>query len=109
MGSKTIGKWLFVVAILLAILGAFVTLPAAEWITTLILLLAFAGAYLWIDKDDAKAWMITALALAAFAGALGGLVYIGEYLTKIFSAIGSMFGVAVLALVVKKIVGWFMK
>lgn len=109
MSANTIGKWLFIAAIVLAILGAFVTLPATEWVATLVLLLAFAGAYLWIDKDEAKGWMITALALAAFAGALNGLVYIGGYLTTIFTAIAGIFGVAVIALVVKKIVGWFMK
>ena len=105
---KNTGKWLFIVALVIAILGAFVDL-SNEWITTVVLLLAFAGAYMWIDKDHGKGWMITALALAAFAGSLGGLVYIGDFLTDIFTAMVGPFGVAVLALVVKKIVGWFMK
>ncbi len=105
---KTTGKWLFIIAILVAIVGAFLEL-SNEWLTTLVLLLAFFGAYLWIEKDHAKAWMIMALALYTFAGALGGLVFIGGYLTTIFTAIAGIFGVAVLALVVKKIVGWFMK
>ncbi len=108
---KNIGKWLFIAALVLAIIFAFVTLEGAlaEWLTTLVLLLAFFGAYLWVEKDHAKGWMIIALALYTFHGALGGLVYIGEYLSTIFGAIASMFGVAVLALVVRKIVGWFMK
>jgi hypothetical protein len=108
---KTIGKWLFIAALVLAIIFAFVTLDGtlAEWLTTLVLLLAFFGAYLWVEKDHAMEWMILAFALFTFHGALGGLVYIGEYLTTIFGAIASMFGVAVIALVVKKIVGWFLK
>lgn len=104
---KNIGKWLFIVALVVALIGAFVDL-SNEWIQTVVLLVAFAGAYMWIDKDDAKGWFIMALALATFAGALGGLVFIGTYLTDIFTAFSAIFGVAVLALVIKKIVGWFM-
>ncbi|MGD8812866.1 MAG: hypothetical protein PVI78_00160 [Anaerolineales bacterium] len=109
MDSKTIGKWLFIIALILAIVGGFVSLFDNEWITSLILLLAFFGAYLWIEKDHAKYWMIMALALFTFHGALNNLVFIGEHLTTIFGAIASMFGVAVVALVVRKIVGWFLK
>ena len=107
MDKKTIGKWLFVIALLLAILGAYVDL-SNEWIQTIVLLVAFAGAYMWIDKDHVKGWFIMALALHFFSGALNGLVFIGPELTTIFGAIGGMFGVAAFALVVKKIVGWFM-
>ena len=107
MDSKTIGKWLFVAAIVLAIIGKFVDALTADWAVTIILLLAFAGAYLWIEKDHAKGWLIMALALFTFHTALGGLMVIGEYLDMIFGAIGDMFGVAGLALIVKKIVGWF--
>jgi hypothetical protein len=105
---KNIGKWLFIVALVVAIIGGFVDL-SNEWIQTIVLLLAFAGAYMWIEKDHAKYWMIMALALGTFYGALNGLVFIGEYLTTIFGAIAGIFGVAVIALVVKKIVGWFLK
>jgi TctA family transporter len=107
MDTKTIGKWLFVIAVLLAILGAYVDL-SNEWIQTIVLLVAFFGAYLWIDMEHKKQWLLVAVALYFFSGALGGLVFIGEHLDKIFGAIGAMFGVAALSLVVKKIVGWFM-
>ncbi len=109
MDAKTIGKWLFVAALVLAIIGAFLAdVFSNEWLQTLILLLGFFGAYLWIDKDHAKGWMIMALALVAFAGALDGLVFIGEYLTKIFTAMAGIYAVAAIALIIKKIVGWFM-
>lgn len=103
---KNIGKWLLVLAFLLAILGAFVDL-SNEYIHSIVVLLAFAGAYMFIEDDKATGWLIMALALGVFAGSLNGLVFIGEYLTDIFSAMTGIFGVAVLAILVKKIVGFF--
>jgi len=104
---KNIGKWLFVAALVVALIGAFVDL-SNEYIQTVVLLVAFAGAYMWIDKDEAKGWFLMALALHFFHGALGGVTIIGPYLTDIFAAFAGIFGVAAFALVVKKIVGWFM-
>lgn len=108
---KDIGKWLFIAALVLAIIFAFVSLDGAlaGWLTTLVIVLAFAGAYMWVDKDHAKGWFLMALVLYTFHGSLGGVEIIGEYLTKLFMGMAGPFGVAALALVVKKIVGWFMK
>jgi hypothetical protein len=107
---KNLGKWLFIAALVLAIVFAYVTLEGdlANYLNSVVLLLAFAGAYMWIPMEKKKQWLIVAIALYFFSGALGGLVFIGEHLDKIFGAIGAMFGVAAFALIVKKIVGWFM-
>jgi hypothetical protein len=107
---KNIGKWLFIVAVVLAIIFSFFTVDAtlAGWLTTLVIVFAFAGAYMWIDRDHAKGWFLMALALYTFNAALGEVVFIGDYLSKIFAAMVAPFGVAALALIVKKIVGWFM-
>jgi hypothetical protein len=107
---KNIGKWLFIVAVVLAIIFSFFTVDAtlAGWLTTLVIVLAFAGAYMWVEKDHIKGWLIMALALYTFNTALGEVVFIGDYLSKIFAAMVAPFGVAALALIVKKIVGWFM-
>ena len=103
---KNTGKWLLVVAFVLAILGAFVDL-SNEYIHSLVVLLAFAGAYMFIEDDKAKGWLIMALALGVSAGALNGLVFIGEYLTDIFAAMAGVLYVVVLGIFVKKIVGFF--
>ncbi|MGD8760191.1 MAG: hypothetical protein PVJ07_08045 [Anaerolineales bacterium] len=107
---KNIGKWLFIVAVVLAIIFSFFTVDAtlAGWLTTLVIVLAFAGAYMWVEKDHIKGWLIMALALYTFNTALGEVVFIGDYLSQIFAAMVAPFGVAALALIVKKIVGWFM-
>jgi hypothetical protein len=104
---KNLGKWLFIAALVVALIGAFVDL-SNEYIQTSVLLVAFAGAYMWIDKEHAKGWFLMALALYFFHGALDGVVFIGTYLTDIFGAFAGIFGVAAFSLVVKKIVGWFM-
>jgi hypothetical protein len=108
---KNTGKWLFIAALVLAIVFAFFTIEGtiSEWLTTLVIVLAFAGAYMWVEKDHVKGWFLLALAIATFNGALSEVVYIGDILSKIFAAAVAPFGVAAMALVVKKIVGWFMK
>jgi hypothetical protein len=107
---KNIGKWLFIAALVLAIIFAFFTLDGtiAEWLTTLVIVLAFAGAWMWVEKDHAKGWFLMALALYTFNTGLGEVVFIGDILSKILGAMVAPFGVAALALVWKKIVGWFM-
>jgi hypothetical protein len=108
---KNIGKWLFIAAVALAIIFSFFTpfeATLAGWLTTLVIVLAFAGAYMWVEKDQIKGWLIMALALFTFNTALSEVVYIGDLLSQILAAMVAPFGVAAVALIIKKIVGWFM-
>lgn len=79
-----IEKILGLIAIILAIVGAFVTIPYLA--AALVIIGLVIG--LSIDAPDHVRVIVSAVALTALAGALGGIPSIGVRLTNIVSSLG---------------------
>lgn len=85
MNGKTIGKWLFLIGLLVAILAGMFSL-SFDWLGWILGLLGIVAAFLYFDPNDVGNMGIRFLVLAAVKGALGGIPLIGTYLTGIFTA-----------------------
>ena len=105
---KTIGKWCYLIGMLVTVVGALFFDPI-EWLTYLLVLAGILAGVFYKDPADAKAFAIRYLGLAAVSGVLfagdGVLVgflnfegfTIGEWLTKIFAAVAVFLGPVLLA------------
>lgn len=93
-------KILRIIALILTVVAAFVTIPYVAIAFVVVgLLLGFMG----VDKEGRVAYLVMAIALAATAGALGPIPVAGEYLTAIltnFSAVISAAAIAVILTII---------
>jgi O-antigen ligase len=104
MDGNTIGKWAFIIGIVLALVLAFVDLGTVG--ALVLLILAILGGWFHVTMDNRKAFLISALALAAFSGALGGLPAVGEYISNIMAGISAFVSAAALTVLVREVLGW---
>ena len=83
-------KIIRLVAVLVAILAAFVTIPEEA---AIIAVLGLVGGY-YIEEDRATAFLVTALALGAVNGALDSVWGIGSYISDILGSLSSLLNAA---------------
>lgn len=108
MDVKMIGKYAFLLGIVLAvIIGVVPAESMSEWVVWLMILLALVGGWLHISKESESHFILLTIGLALFYGALFDLPSLGETFTGIFDQLTTFFGVAILAIVVRNIFGWF--
>ena len=88
-------KALGILSVLLAIIGAFVTIPYLAAILVVLGLIGGVG----IAGEDHVRVIVTALALAALSGVLGNIPAIGHYLNGIASNLGLMVAGAALTII----------
>jgi hypothetical protein len=106
MDSKTVGKYVFWAGVILAFIFALWPDPA-DWAPWLLLLLGFAGGYMRVSKESETHFFVMTIALYVFSDLLYELPTIGQVLGDIFSSIGLFLGAAVLAVIVRNVIGWF--
>ena len=94
------GKILRQVAVLVAVVAAFVNLPEEA---AIIALLGLAGGY-FIEEDYSQRFLIGALALALAHGALGPIWVVGEHLTAVLGSVSSLFNAAACTVIVMGLV-----
>jgi hypothetical protein len=83
---KTIGKWLYLIGLLIAaILGLFTF--SNQWVSLLLVLMGILAALFFLDSDDVVNFGIRFLVLAAAAGALNSIPAVGTYLTGLFTGV----------------------
>jgi hypothetical protein len=87
------------VAVALAVVGAFATIPHLA--AVLVILGLVAG--LLIDAPDHVRVIVSALALTALAGALNAIPSVGGYLTTIVSNFGVILSGAAIMIIVRNI------
>jgi len=108
MDSRTIGRYALMAGIVLAVILALWpnTVDAALW---LLILIGFVAGYLGIDEDSEAHFFIMSVALFTFVTVFteSGFPSIGEFLTQILEGTRTFFGAAVVALVVRNVIGWF--
>lgn len=93
MDTGTIGKWSYIIGMLLAVVGAFVAL--GDTVGQVLIVLGIAAG-LWHVGDDVANLGLTYLGLAAVAGSIGGLAVVGGYVTDIATAWVGFLGPVVL-------------
>ena len=106
--SKTIGKWLYLIGLLLAVVAGLFSL-SFSWLSLILVLMGILAAVLYLDSDDVVNFGIRFLVLAAVAGALQGVPAVGSFLTGAFSAVVAFLApVALTLLVVHFVKKYFM-
>mgnify|MGYP001201195605 CR=1 FL=1 len=94
------GKILRQVAVLVAVVAAFVDIPEGA---AIIALLGLTGGY-FIEEDYSQRFLIGALALALAHGALGPIWVVGEHLTAVLGSVSSLFNAAACTVIVMGLV-----
>jgi hypothetical protein len=106
MDMKMIGKWLFVIGWLVAVIAALAGLTMIPvWILALV---GFVSGLLHPHGDDAKMWILVFLGLSATAASLGEVPAVGSYLTGLFSTTAWFIGTVVLGSLTMWLVGKLM-
>jgi hypothetical protein len=102
--SKTIGKWLYLAGLLLAVVAGLFSL-SFSWLSLILLFMGVLAAILFLDSDDVVNTGIRFLVLATVAGALNSFPLVGPYFTGAFTAVVAFLAPVVLTLLVV----WFVK
>ena len=96
-------KILGLVAVALAVVGAFVTIPnVAAVLVVLGLVIGFS-----IDGADHVRVIVSALALGALSGALGSIPAVGSYLATIVGSIGVVTAGAAIMIILRNVYARF--
>jgi len=85
MNAKSIGKWLFLLGLLVAVVASLFSYTAA-WLSLVLVLLGIVAGVLFFDTKDLVHMGIRFLVLATVAGALNSIPAVGPYITGIFTA-----------------------
>jgi hypothetical protein len=101
---KTIGKWLFLIGLLLAVVVGLFGL-SFDWLNWILILVGILSAFFYFDYKDVVNVGIRFVVLVAVYSTMDSLVAIGPYLTGIFGAAVTFLGPVVLTLLVI----WFFK
>jgi hypothetical protein len=101
---KNIGKWLYFLGLLVAVIVALIGFQAS-WLSLILMLVGILAAIFYMDSDDIVHIGIRYLVLGAVYNVLDGIPAIGPYLTGIFGAVFAFLGPVVLT----TLVIWFVK
>jgi hypothetical protein len=107
--SKTVGKWLYLIGLLIAVVASLFSL-SFSWLSLILVLMGILAAILYLDSNDVVNFGIRFLLLATVAGALNSIPAVGTYITGIFTAVVSFLAPVALTLLVMHFVKkYFMK
>ena len=105
---KTIGKWLYLIGLLIAVVTGLFSL-SFSWLSLILVIIGILAAILFLDSDDVVNFGIRFLLLAAVAGALDSIPAVGKYITGAFTAVVAFLApVALTLLVVHFVKKYFM-
>jgi len=97
--SKTIGKWFYLIGLLIAIVAGLFSL-SFTWLSLILLIMGILAAIMFLDSNDVVNFGIRFLVLAAVAGALNSVPAVGSYITGIFTAVVAFLAPVALTLLV---------
>jgi uncharacterized membrane protein YccC len=84
------------VALLVAVVAAFVTIP---YIGLIMVIVGLALGFLTVPEERRLIYMVTAVTLTTVAGSLGPIPAIGSYLTAILSNVSTIINVGAVAVI----------
>lgn len=104
MNLETIGRYSFILGVIIAILVAFAGVEYAESITMLLVILGIIIGFLNITEKEVYNFLIAAIALLLTGAAgLGELLVVGEYLGPILTNISTLIAPAVVIVALKAV------
>jgi hypothetical protein len=107
--AKTIGKWLYMLGLLIAAVAGLLSF-SSTWLWIILVLMGILAAVLFLDPDDVVNAGIRYLVLVAVRGALDMVPGVGPYITGIFTGVVAFLGPVILTvLVVYFVKKYFMK
>ena len=110
MGMKTVGKWAYLVGLVLAILTALVSY-SADWLGIVLLVLAVVAGLLYMDTKELTNYGVRYLVLFAVAAAFDAFPFVGPYVTSVANAMVAFFGPIILTVLLafnfNQAVAWF--
>jgi hypothetical protein len=84
--SKTIGKWLYLIGLLIAVIAGLFSLSYL-WLSLILILMGIRAAILFMDSEDVVNFAIRFLLLFAVASALNAVPAVGKYITGMFTGV----------------------
>jgi hypothetical protein len=97
--AKTIGKWLYLLGLLVAVIAGMFSLSFL-WLSLILLVMGVLAAILFVDSSDVVNFGIRFLVLAAVYGALDSVPAIGKFLTGGFGGAVAFLGPVLLTTLV---------
>ncbi|MGD8384292.1 MAG: hypothetical protein PVF89_02680 [Lysobacterales bacterium] len=85
------------VALIVAIVAAFISVPYAALI---LVLLGLINGFIGVPEERRQIYMVTAITLSIVAGSLGPIPAIGDYLTAILTNISTVLNAGAVAVIV---------
>ena len=95
MDMKTIGKWSYLIGLLVAIITALIGY-SADWLGIVLIVLAILTGLFLGDTDELTNYGVRYLTLVVVAAALNAIPFLGPYVTTIAEAMLGFFGPIVL-------------
>ncbi len=106
MDSKRFGKYSFLAGVVLAVVIALLPDPS-DWAYWLLILLGLVGGYHRVSKASESHFILLTIGLSFFGGVIGEFPTLGSFFVDIFDGLTLFMGAAVVAVVVRNIIGWF--
>jgi hypothetical protein len=110
MDMKTIGKWAYLLGLVVAILAALIGF-SASWLGLVLLVLAVVAGLLYMDTKELTNYGVRFLVLFAVAAAFDAFPFVGPYVTAIANAMVAFFGPIILTVLLvfnfNQAVAWF--
>jgi len=96
---QTLGKWAFIIGIILAVIAAFVT--QVPWIYWILAVLGLIVGFLNITAEETKGFLLAAIGLILSATAVQGIPLIGQMVTRVMGNIVAFIAAALLVVALK--------
>ncbi len=96
---QTLGKWAFIIGIILAVIAAFVT--QVPWIYWILAVLGLIVGFLNITVEETKGFLLAAIGLILSATAVQGIPLIGQMVTRVMGNIVAFIAAALLVVALK--------
>ena len=110
MGIKTIGKWAYLIGLVVAILTALVGFYA-PWLDLVVIVLAVVTGLFYMDTKELTNYGVRYLTLFTVTAALTAIPYVGYYVTTVAEAMLGFFGPIILTVLLvfnfNQAVAWF--
>jgi hypothetical protein len=96
---QQLGKWAFIVGIVLSVILAFVTHVA--WMYWVLAVLGLVVGFLNVTAEESRGFLLAAIGLVLSATSVRAIPFIGELVTQIMSNVVAFIAAAVLVVALK--------
>ena len=93
-------KIIRIVALAVAIIAVFVTIP---YVALIMVVLGLAGGFMGVSSDERVLYLVFAVALAQVSGALGPIPAVGGYISDILANVSTIVNAAAAAVILTMI------